>query len=257
MNVKPDERPKVVVLAIGIVLVLCMFGFTVVPRLLPHGPHGELLIGSHRSTSSATATTQAPARANVSTTAANVSTIGAGTAPFTAGTAPAAGTVAATPIPVPTATATDPFWRPLALSLKANKSNIVPVRPPVVGLPKPSAFKPGSLPNSGSVKLAPIAPPPMPEVALQGIVQDDTAMAVLEIGGQSRFLKAGETLEGGWVLTRIQTATVVLRQGKREVVLTLGQSLPKEAPSMILQENRDIRGFAQTLPPFHTVTLQP
>jgi len=101
--------------------------------------------------------------------------------------------------------------------------------------------------------LAPIAPPPLPEVALQGIVQDETAIAVLDVGGQVRFLKAGEALEGGWVLKSIQTATVVLRQGRREVVLTLGQTLPKETPREIPGE----RGLANTLPPFHSVILTP
>ena len=261
MKIKPEERPKVVGLAIGIALVLCLFGVNVFPRLLPHGPHGELLLGANRPTTSASTTAPLPAVTTPPTPAAGSSSSVGAAATTAAGGAVAAkspaGTAATAQALVPTATTPDPFWRPLALSIQAQKPNSVPVRTPVVGLPKPSVFKPGFSPTSSPVKLAPIAPPPMPEVALQGIVQDETAIAVLEVGGQTRFMKAGETLEGGWSLSRIQTATIVLRQGRREVILTLGQSLPKEAPAVVPQENRDMRGIAQTLPPFHTVSLQP
>jgi hypothetical protein len=234
MKMKPEERPKIIALAAAIVLVLCLFGFTVVPRLLPHGPNGELLSGS------AAASAAAPPVAAASPLPSAAPPI-ASAAPTIAGGTP-------TPTPGP---ANDPFWRPLALSLLQSKQNSVQPRKTTPTLP--SLTQPGFSPASGRLKLAPIMPPPLPEVELQGIVQDETAIAVLSVDGQSRFLKTGESLEGGWTLLRIQTSAVVLRQGKREVVLILGQPRQKETP----QGTPDRKGIAETLPPFHTITLQP
>jgi len=238
MKIKPDERPRAIALVLGIVLVLCMFGFTVVPRLLPHSPTGQLLLGSasQETPSTSTSPNSTPVRQ---------------VPPTPAGKALPLITAAVVPLQTPSTTSTDPFWRPLALSLLPNRSTFVPARPPVPGLS--TNAKSGFQLSAGPMKLAVIAPPPLPEVELQGIVQDETAMAVLAVGGQARFLKAGETLEGGWVVWSIQTSAVVLRQGRREVLLTLGQTHLKEAH----QENRDVRGLAATLPSFHTVTLQP
>lgn len=237
MKIKPEERPKVIALAAAIVLVFCIFGFTVVPRLLPHGPNGELLHNSAPPVVAATPPTAAPAPA-----------LSPGV-PAPAGATPATGTLAA-----PSPTATDPFWRPLALSLQPQKTNFAPPRkivpPPVL------TAKPGFAARTGAMKLAPIAPPPMPEVSLQGIVQDETAMAVLTVGGQAKFMKVGEKLDGGWVLIGIQTASVVLRQGRREVVLNLGQTLPRESP-LVDHDVREVRGIATTLPPFHSTPLEP
>ena len=233
MQIPPEERPKIAALSAGIVVVICLFGFTVVPRLLPRGPNGELLHGSTPTVAAA----RPPA----------VPTLPAGSP----GSATPSAVVAEIPSPVPSATATDPFWRPLALSLLPPKMSVAPVRKRDPGPSSSSTSGFGG--RSGFVKVAPVAPPPLPDVELQGIVQDETAMAVLAVGGQVRFLKAGEALEGGWFLARIQTATVVLRQGQREVVLTLGQTLLKETP----QESKPVRGVADSLPPFHSVTLEP
>jgi len=243
-KINPEDRQKVMLLGAAIVLVICLFSFTVVPRLLPHGPQGQLLVGGG----------SAPVAA-VSPSAPTIT--------------PANSVAKASPlmpsteeiisIPVAPSASTDPFWRPLALSLQPPKANFVPTKPNG-GQPPIAAGRmlPGAFGGpSGPGKTLPfIPPPPMPDVSLQGIVQDGTAMAVLQVGGQARFLKAGEKLEGGWYIAAIQTATVILRQGKREVTLTLGQSLQKDPPPLPA-ETRDLRGLATTLPPFHNVTLEP
>lgn len=245
MKVKPEERQKVILLGAGIILVFCLFGFTVFPRLLPHGPQGQLLIGGG-SASGVASSSSAP----VITPTRSVAT-----------TSPVGGippTEEIISVPVAPSASTDPFWRPLALSLQPPKANFVPAKPNG-GLPPIAArtAAPGTYPGRTGARtdLASIPPPPMPDVSLQGIVQDETAMAVLQVGGQARFLKAGEKLEGGWYVAAIQTATVILRQGKREVTLILGQTMQKEAPPPA--EPRDLRGLATTLPPFHNVTLEP
>ncbi len=230
MQIPPEERPKIIALSVGIVVVISIFCTIVVPRLMPHGPNGGPPVASTPAPTTGSPTPAPPSPTGIS--------------------APAEA-AAAIPGQTPAAKATDPFWRPLALSLLPPKMTVSTVRKPDSGLTATST--PGFPSSAGHGKLAPIAPPPLPEVALQGIVLDDTAMAVLSVGGQVRFMKAGEVLEGGWVLFSIQTATVVLRQGSREVVLTLGQTLLKETP----QENKSTRGVAETLPPFHSVTLQP
>jgi len=243
LKINPEERQKVLLLGGAIVLVICLFGFTVVPRLLPHGPQGQLLVGGG-SAPVAAASPPAPTVTRANSVAA--------AAPLL----PPTDEVIS--VPVAPAGFNDHFWRPLALSQQAPKSIFAPNRPS--GLP-PNAGGKASLGtvggSSGAGKtLAAIPPPPMPDVSLQGIVQDGTGMAVLQVGGQARFLKAGEKLEGGWYVAAIQTATVVLKQGKREVTLTLGQTLQKDPPPLPA-ETRDLRGLATTLPPFHNVTLEP
>ena len=243
MNISPEERPKLLVLSAGIVVMIGVFCVTVVPRLLPHGPNGELLVGSN-STGSSTPPTVVGAHPTPTVLPNGISNSATNTA-----------AVAEAVTPVPPSTAPDPFWRPLALSLLPPKMTATPVRRPEPSLSVTAT--PGFRSRSGSGKLAPIPPPPLPEVELQGIVQDETSMAVLAIGGQVRFLKAGEFLEGGWILFRIQTGAVVLRQGRREIVLTLGQTHQKETPKEMPLDHQDARGIAETLPSFHNVTLVP
>ncbi|MCW3055023.1 MAG: hypothetical protein JWN14_4193 [Chthonomonadales bacterium] len=242
-KINPADRQKVMLLGAAIVLVICLFSFTVVPRLLPHGPQGQLLVGGG-SAPVAAASPSAPTITPANSVAA--------TSPLL----PPTDEIIT--IPVAPSASTDPFWRPLALSLQPPKSNFAPVKP--VGLPPIGAGKmsPGIFGGRSGpgTPLAAIPPPPMPDVSLQGIVQDGTAMAVLQVGGQARFLKAGEKLMGDWYIAEIQTATVILKQGKREVTLTLGQTLQKDPPPLPA-ETRDLRGLATTLPPFHNVTLEP
>ncbi|MCW3095382.1 MAG: hypothetical protein JWL77_1000 [Chthonomonadaceae bacterium] len=248
MKIKPEERQKVLLLVAALVLVFCMFGFTVVPRLLPHGPQGQLLIGGHASDTTAASAT-APAR-----TLAAGSAPPTGTAPLIGSATPLSPATVITPIPPPPPMATDPFWRPLALSLLPEKlNNITTVRKPNPTIVATNG-KSGLSRISGSrTMLASIPPPSLPDVVLQGIVQDDTAIAVLDVGGQTRFLKVGQALEAGWILARIQTTTVTLRQGRREVLLMLGQTRPKDAAP----ERQESHGLAATLPPFHNVPLEP
>jgi hypothetical protein len=246
MKIKPEERQKVLLLSAALVLVFCMFGFTVVPRLLPRGPQGQLLIGGHAADTAASSAT-APATAPASAPA-------TGAAPVI-GAARSSLPPEAAVIPPPPATASDPFWRPLALSLLPPKAaSIQAVRKPVPTTVVGTIGKPGFSRISGSrTMLASIPPPTLPDVSLQGIVQDDTAMAVLDIGGQTRFLKVGQALEAGWILARIQATTVTLRQGRREVLLMLGQTRAKDAAP----ERQESHGLAATLPPFHDVPREP
>jgi hypothetical protein len=247
MKIKPEERNKVIVLSVALVLVFCLFGFTVFPRLLPHGPTGELLIGpnAHRTTSTSSSWASTPSRPSAPGLQAPITPLPA----------------ASKPVVVPPAApgASDPFWRPLALIMQPQKPNAATtVRPNGTsassvssgvrsGMDKSAPWKTG-----GAGKLAVVPPPPLLDVSLQGIVQDTTAMAVLETGGQMKFLKVGEGLQGGWYIIRIRATTVTLRQGRREVVLTVGQTIQKEAAP----EPQDTHGIATTLPPFHKVTLQ-
>jgi hypothetical protein len=237
MKINPEERPKLILLSLGIVAMLCIFCVTVVPRLMPHGPNGGPPVASTPAVTSAPQLAVAPTPS--------------------AATNPGAAISGAPETAIPASTANDPFWRPLALSLLPANQNLAPVRKPTTVVSAKTDFR--LLP--GGIKVASIAPPSLPDVELQGIVQDETAMAVLSVGGQARFMKAGETLEGGWILSRVQTATVVLRQGRREVVLTLGQTMPKEIPPKeslfkeALPEHLDVRKVAETLPPFHATLL--
>ena len=251
MKIPPEERPKAIMLALAIVAVLCMFGFTVVPRLLPHGPNGELLIGRGAAPAAATASTHPVATALPGA--------------ITASAAPSADGMAA-PILTGSVNASDPFWTPLALSLQPPKANNISPRPPISassGYLQSGKGKDGTgmaTGNAGRLGTGAmrVPPPSMPDVELQGIVQDETSIAVLNIGGQARFVKVGESLEAGWSLARIQAGSVVLKQGPRLVVLNLGQTMLKETPTKEApQEAQGGRGIADTLPAFQSIALHP
>lgn len=266
LKINPEERNKALALGGAIVVVLGIFSFTVIPRLLPHGPNGELLIGS----SAASASTPPSTVAATSPPAAAPASTSAPAAPLAASSP---GSMAP-PVLTGSVTAVDPFWRPLAISKLPDRMKPNP-KPPT---PSPTAPHTGSgntdrrsgAPAGGRLMplavgpLKPVPPTPvLPEVELQGIVLDETAMAVLNVGGKPRFLKMGETLEAGWIVYRIATSTVTLKQGRREVTLALGQTLqkdptPKEsAPTELPQENPAVHRLATTLPSFHNMTLQP
>lgn len=263
LKIKPEERPKVIMLAASIVLVLCIFCFTVIPRLLPHGPNGELLIGAAASAHATPASTSSPApvasaRPTMTAPVGGATTAGATPTPNANGMA--------APLLTGSTEVADPFWRPLALANAQKGGSASPQSkptPPPPAEPHPTGKAAGFSPVAGGtpIQLPKIAPPQLPDVELQGIVQDDAAIAVLNVGGQTRFLKAGQPLEAGWVVARIQTASVTLKQGLREVTLTLGQTMQKDpavsTPKETPQETVGSHRLAETLPPFHSVSLQP
>ena len=143
------------------------------------------------------------------------------------------------------AIAADPFWRPLALSSRAASTNPGPttLAPPKTDAAPGTSAVPGTLPA---------APFLLPDAELQGIVRDETAMAVVRIGDKVRYLREGESLGGGWVLFRIQSSEVLLRNGKQELVLTLGQSLQKET----LSAEKGAGGASDAVSPPRTTTLK-
>ncbi len=231
MQTRPEDKPKLIALSVSIVLVICLFCRLVIPRMLINNA------------------VNAPAQQHIA--AASVSAV-----------APAVPTVekpnaAAVPTVTSTATPADPFWRPLALAMKSPRIEETRVAKPVTAPVPPVDLGTPLHTKPVSVTVAPIAPPPLPDVEFQGTVRDETAMAVLRVGGQTRFMQEGEMLEGGWSLVRIQTNSVLLRQGSREVVLTLGQSHIQEAQPTSPAPAPVSEGMAGTLPPFRTVALKP
>jgi hypothetical protein len=61
---------------------------------------------------------------------------------------------------------------------------------------------------------APVPPPtPLTEVRLRGVIRGTPDLALILIAGQTYFLKAGDTVEGAWVVGEIKDNSVVLRSG--------------------------------------------
>ncbi len=231
MKFRPEDKPKVAALGISIVLVLCLFGRLVIPRLLinntVNAPVARASAAVAARPSAASGTLPAVA---TGTPAGNAIAPPIGSVPILpAGVHPGA-TLAGKPVlpgaaPVAVAArAADPFWRPLAVAMQPPKIDAYHGKPATPSIAPSSETRPALAP----ISVPPIAPPLLPEMELQGTVLDETAIAVLRVGGQTRFMQEGDLLEGGWALVRIHGSAVLLRKGRREIHLTVGQWRPQE-----------------------------
>lgn len=146
----------------------------------------------------------------------------AGLEPVVPADAPASGGSALPPAPAMTFASLDP----------AREASVLG-RPPFSPTRRPPAPKPAngsSQPAPASRSSEPAAPPL--NYTLVGIVRDGTGgMAVLQSadGQPARTLRAGQSLEG-WMLTRIETDRVSMRNGnfQRELVLDFRHATPRK-----------------------------
>jgi hypothetical protein len=138
------------------------------------------------------------------------------------------------PLPV----SRDPFKPPVAAALPPDLQNNPPTRsaqtnsPSVlrqntarepVYQPLPDTFPPGP-----RITVQPVAPPPLPKIELKGVISGEPSIAVVNVEGQTSYKQEGDALPGSLRIARISEAGIVLRHGKRNIVLEVGHST--EAP---------------------------
>lgn len=127
----------------------------------------------------------------------------------------------------------DPFKPPVAAALPPELQSSPPTRsaqtsPPApprpntarepIYQPLPDAFPPGR------ITVQPVAPPPLPKIELKGVIAGDPSIAVVNVEGQTSYRQEGETLPGNLRIARITEAGIVLRNGRRNIVLEVGHS---------------------------------
>lgn len=127
----------------------------------------------------------------------------------------------------------DPFKPPVAAALPPELQNNPPARSAQTNAPAaprpnmarepvyqplPDAFPPGR------ITVQPVAPPPLPKIELKGVISGDPSIAVVNVEGQTSYRQEGETLPGNLRVVRITEAGIVLRHGRRNIVLEVGHS---------------------------------
>lgn len=139
---------------------------------------------------------------------------------------------------IPPAPSRDPFTPPVRmLTASAGPPPSVsrppgkPVRPgPSPGLPHwpPST---GSLQGDG-LSPAPVEPPPLPNVELKGVIAGEPAVAVVNVDGQTFYKQEGESLGQGLSLKKISEAGVVIQRAlpgsRKNYILAVGHALKAE-----------------------------
>lgn len=206
MQNRPEDKKKAAVLIVAIVFVVLFFGY----RMLSRPSEG------------------APAPAPIAVDPASATAPTAGVQPALAATPNAATNPAA-------AAPQDPFWRTFSIP--------APVRPPgaaAVSAAPGSAAQQSGAPSSGAAgpvisigTSQPAATPVMQDIELQGIVTDETSVAIVRVGSSVRYLQAGASIDASTKLLRIKPGFIQIVQGAKKAKSTiyLGQTLSRGAPS--------------------------
>lgn len=174
----------------------------------------------------------------------------------------------------------DPFKPPVAAALPPELQSSPPTRsaqtnPPApprpnmvrepIYQPLPDAFPPGR------ITIQPVAPPPLPKIELKGVITGDPSIAVVNVEGQTSYRQEGETLPGNLRIARITEAGIVLRLGRRNIVLEVGHSTEaaqrtagslasdpeKRAPPALTPPDRRDISSAQPEPPAVRLSAAP
>ncbi len=197
---KPEDRPKVVVLSIAILITVVFIVYTIIRSISP--PKAAVAVARP---GPASATTTAPPRQL------NPSDMNESTAS------------------IPSATR-DPFTpiRPSILPGQAYasarpSSRVSSAKPFVMNRPTPPTT------------VQPILPPvtiqpglgfnPVPSLLLKGIITGTPPVAVIQVGDQTFYRRPGESIIGGWTIKRINDSGVFLQSGQRSLLLTIGGSV--------------------------------
>jgi len=223
MVIRPEDRPKIILLSLAIVAVMAYIVFTLRSRFVARSaaptPVAVFVPRPAASSGATEAVTGSESGGVVARRAPN----------------PADVDVEGS---IPPAPARDPFKPPVSTRVTSGSPRpSVPPRASVRPGPRPAlpVFEyPGSgLPRSGDLPPAEVAPP-LPAVALKGVITGDPAIAVVEIDGQTFYKQEGESLGHSLSLRKISEAGVVIQRslprGRKNYILAVGHSLPTGLP---------------------------
>jgi hypothetical protein len=127
----------------------------------------------------------------------------------------------------------DPFKPPVAAALPPELQDSPPTRSAQTNAPAPPPQNTAREPNypplpdafpPGRITVQPVAPPPLPTIELKGVISGEPSIAVVNIEGQTSYRQEGDTLPGNLRIARITEAGIVLRHGRRNIVLEVGHS---------------------------------
>ncbi len=139
--------------------------------------------------------------------------------------------VSPTGIQLPPLSPRDPF-RPTIVrtqtppeSNKVVRDNPAPRREIAGTPPVPPMTLPGGQIGLQPAETAPPAEPEYPNYQITGVVQGPNSVAILaDTDGRRRFVKQGDLLEEGWRVVSIQRGAIVLRKGKQQLTVRVGES---------------------------------
>jgi hypothetical protein len=207
--IQPQDRAKVGVLVVGILVIFGLIGRTVL---------------SQGGGSSAPVTPEA-----VGTSLADGSLGGSSGGTFDPAGGPSTGTrvVSIPPSDAPMSNI-DPF-RPVLRGDSDRAATTSSSEPPrrEMDLPPTRPFDPsmggGMLASGeGPVSIQPIA---AERLKLEGVLLAEQSLAVLSGGGSTRIVGLGDSVPGGWVVSNIEAGGVTLEQGKRRRLVRVGEDL--------------------------------
>jgi hypothetical protein len=211
MVMKPEDRPKIIVMILAIVALFGYFFVGVLPRIL--NPNGAAT--AQNTSASGTPPATAPVATTPAASAPSSPPPAAGATPAAAGGAApalpyAAAVRLASEMGPPRATSRDPFAMVNAIAQnEPNRKTVVPPLPgPKItdkdhGRPKPP------------VPPMPIAALATEPITLAGIMQGGYApVAVVRIGERTVQKRAGDKLTGGLIIARITDTGILLKRGR-------------------------------------------
>lgn len=222
MGIRTEDRWKVAALIVAIVVVVGYTVYNVKSRLSP-----KKGVASPTTTSA-----QAP-----------TSPGGMLTTPSSPSSATGEATPARNPNPADldvesgaiTASVRDPFKPPVPTVVGPPTQPPPPAKPSAPSIAaKPSEpvlpiwSEPGSrLPGSIGPVLVP--PPTTPVIELKGVIPGEPAIAVVNVEGQTLTRQEGEMVADGYFIAKITEAGIVLKRGKRNILLNVGHSTQPSA----------------------------
>lgn len=229
VNVRPEDKPKVIAIVVGIVFVN-IFVFS------------RLISGSQPASAEPSKTTDAPSQTPTPASATPNATTSAKSS-----ASPVAGADIkvwnkdeSQPVPI----AEDPFRPVVTASTEATPAPKTPTEPATHSTEKASVpvkvkfnyhSKQGSRVANNNVG---ILPPinmnlqtrpvkqeePLPEFEIKGVIVDDNPMVILRMGERSLYKSVGERMQGGIVIERVTQEAVTFRIGRERRVLAPGQT---------------------------------
>ncbi|HLJ54547.1 MAG TPA: hypothetical protein VKT77_05860 [Chthonomonadaceae bacterium] len=246
MAIKPEDKPKLIGLAVALV---CVFGYVLIV-LVP-----KLTAGA-----SPAAHTDAPPPL---TTAAAQSPAQPG--PSANGEASAAIPDDETaPVPPPSR---DTFMPPPAGTPQPPPGQQVKAAAPsssgpVLGPALPAGSAPGAAGPGGIAPAAvTIQAPPIPSVELKGVILGNPAVAVLSVNGEVVERQVGDALAYGLRLAKISEEGIIVRVGKRYMNVTVGHAMlstpPQGQPAALQQPGAVPVAQAQAAAPRPTPPAMP
>ncbi|HXG24599.1 MAG TPA: hypothetical protein VNJ09_08610 [Chthonomonadales bacterium] len=224
MGIRPEDRWKVAALVVAIVMVVGYTFYNVSSRLSP----------KQEVAPPATTSVQAP--------------VGPGVA-LTTPSSPSSDTDEAIPARNPnpadldvesgaiTASGRDPFKPPVPTVVGPPAQPPPPTKPPspsVTARPSEPMLQIWSEPSGrmpGGIGPVLVSPPAAPVIELKGVIPGEPAIAVVNVGGQTVTRQEGEMVAEGYFIAKITEAGIVLKRGKRNILLNVGHSTQPEGTS--------------------------